>query len=250
MSSQAQNPYQYGGDFFPQSVAQAGVDVRVDFIRKTYTHLTASILGFAFVIAMLLQIPAVADPQTGICAKMLRMPFSYLIAMFGLMAVSWFCQKMVANNTSVGTQYAGLIIYTVAEAIFFTPMIWLAGLVDRMAVPTAGAVTVVVFLGLTASVFMTKADFSFMRSALTIGTLGALAVGVCMIVFGADQMWMLVLMGVFVVLSCGYILYHTSGVLHHYPVGMHVAAALALFASITTLFWYVLQLVMALSGRD
>ena len=99
-------------------------------------------------------------------------------------------------------------------------------------------------------VFMTKADFSFLRSALMIGTLGALAVAICMMFTGVTQGWFLILMGVFVILACGYILYNTSNVLHHYPVGMHVAASLALFASLTTLFWYVLHLVMLLSGRD
>jgi FtsH-binding integral membrane protein len=53
-----------------------------------------------------------------------------------------------------------------------------------------------------------------------------------------------------IVLMCGYILYDTSNVLHHYRIGSHVAASLALFASLATLFWYVIQLLMALSSRD
>jgi hypothetical protein len=244
--SYSENPYQPSGSFYPVSAAESAVDERVDFIRKTYVHLTAAVLGFAFIIAVLLQISAVQN----ICQSMFHTPWSYLIAMFALMAVSWVCDKWAANAASVSTQYAGLIVYTIAEALFFTPMIWLAGHFEG-ALMTAGAVTGVVFIGLTLSVFITKADFSFMRSALMIGTLGALAVAMCMMFIpGATQGWMLILMGVFVVLACGYILYNTSNVLHHYPVGMHVAASLALFASLTTLFWYVLQIVIALSGRD
>ena len=52
-----------------------------------------------------------------------------------------------------------------------------------------------------------------------------------------------------VALACGYILYHTSNILHHYHIGQHVAASLALFASVALLFWYILRLVMAF-GRD
>ena len=89
-----------------------------------------------------------------------------------------------------------------------------------------------------------------MRSALMIGSFGAIAVAICMMFMGMTSGWFLILMGVFVILACGYILYNTSYVLHHYPVGMHVAASLALFASLTTLFWYVLQIVMAFSGDD
>jgi len=35
-------------------------------------------------------------------------------------------------------------------------------------------------------------------------------------------------------LACGYILYDTSNVLHHYRIGQHVAAALALLAILGT----------------
>ena len=51
-----------------------------------------------------------------------------------------------------------------------------------------------------------------------------------------------------IALACGYILYDTSNVLHHYRIGQHVAASLALFASVALLFWYLVQLFM--SRRD
>ena len=47
-----------------------------------------------------------------------------------------------------------------------------------------------------------------------------------------------------VVVAAGYILYYTSNILHHYPIGAHVAAALALFAAVALLFWYLLQFLM------
>jgi FtsH-binding integral membrane protein len=83
---------------------------------------------------------------------------------------------------------------------------------------------------------------------LVLGGLAAMAVILCMILFGLN-------LGVFfslamVVLASGYILYDTSNVMHHYRTDQHVAAALALFASVALLFWYVLQILIALSGRD
>ena len=39
------------------------------------------------------------------------------------------------------------------------------------------------------------------------------------------------------------ILYQTSNILRHYRTDQHVAAALALFAAIALLFWYILRLV-------
>ena len=47
----------------------------------------------------------------------------------------------------------------------------------------------------------------------------------------------------------GAILYDTSNVLHHYRTEQYVAAALALFASVALLFWYILQIVISLSNR-
>jgi FtsH-binding integral membrane protein len=47
-----------------------------------------------------------------------------------------------------------------------------------------------------------------------------------------------------VALMSGYILYYTSNVMHHYRTDQHVAAALALFAAIATLFYYILEILM------
>jgi len=47
-----------------------------------------------------------------------------------------------------------------------------------------------------------------------------------------------------IALACGYILFHTSNVMHHYRIGQHVAAALALFAAVALLFWYIVLLFM------
>ena len=52
-----------------------------------------------------------------------------------------------------------------------------------------------------------------------------------------------------VVFAAGAILYDTSNVLHHYRTEQHVAASLALFASVGLLFWYILQIVISLSNR-
>jgi len=47
-----------------------------------------------------------------------------------------------------------------------------------------------------------------------------------------------------VALSCGYIIFQTSNLLHQYRTDQPVAAALALFASVALLFWYIVQILM------
>ena len=102
------------------------------------------------------------------------------------------------------------------------------------------------FSALTAAVFITRKDFSFLRTFLVFGGFAAMGLILVAIVFGLH-------LGAFflyamIALACGYILYDTSNVLHHYRIGQHVAASLALFASVALLFWYLVQLFM--SRRD
>ena len=97
-------------------------------------------------------------------------------------------------------------------------------------------------------VMLSGADFSFLRTALALGGFVALGVIVCSMIFQFTLG--LVFIAALITLASGYILYDTSNVLHHYRIGQHVAAALALFASVALLFWYMIQLVMALNSRD
>jgi Integral membrane protein, interacts with FtsH len=50
---------------------------------------------------------------------------------------------------------------------------------------------------------------------------------------------------VMVLVCAGFILYNTSNIIHHYPTNRPAGAALHLFASIATMFWYVLRLFMS-----
>ena len=108
---------------------------------------------------------------------------------------------------------------------------------------TAAIATLGLFTALTAVVFITRKDFSFMRSGLMFAGFAAMGLIVCAILFNFS------LGPIFtyamIAFACGHILYDTSNVLHRYRIGQHVAASLSLFASVALLFWYVLRLVMS-----
>ena len=90
--------------------------------------------------------------------------------------------------------------------------------------------------------FVTKTDFSFLKWALVAGGFVALAAIVVGVMMGFSLgIWFSIAM---VVLASGAILYNTSNILHHYHTDQHVAASLALFASVALLFWYVIQIFM------
>jgi len=114
-------------------------------------------------------------------------------------------------------------------------------------IESAAFVTLLAFGGLTAVVFLTQADFSFIGSFLKYAFVVALVLIVAASVFGLS-------LGTFfsvgmVVLAGGAILYDTSNVLRRYPEDRYVGAALELFASVALMFWYVLRLFMA-AERD
>ena len=169
-----------------------------------------------------------------------------LIFLGGFMAVTWIAQKWaMSDSSSVGKQYVGLGLYTVAEAVFFVPVLAFASMQDANIVPMAGLITAVIFGGLTATVFVSGADFSFLRGALSIGMWAALGLIVASFFFPFTLgIWFAA--GMIVLLS-GFVLYETSNVLHHYRTHQHVAASLALFASVATLFFYVVRLLSLLS---
>jgi FtsH-binding integral membrane protein len=220
---------------------QAGIAERADFIKKTYLHLLGAVLLFCGL--------EVAFIQGGLAKSFYEMlagngQFAWLAVLGGFMVVSWIANSWALSATSVGKQYAGLGLYVVAESILFAPLLYVAARFGgEDVIPTAGLITLLTFGGLTAAVFITGKDFSFLKTGLIFGGFAAMGAILCGALMGFQ------LGNVFtiamIVLSCGYILYYTSNVLHQYQIGQHVAAALALFAAVALLFWYILQLVMS-----
>lgn len=237
------NPFAYSDQFVIADAAP--VAARGDFIAKTYIHLTGAVLAFAAICAAILNTPAVLQP---ILELMLGNQWGPLIFVGGFMVVSWVANSWARSGQSVGLQYAGLALYVVAEAIIITPLLWIADRMGGNVIATAGVVTFLLFLGMSAIVYITRFNFSFLGPFLMVAGLGAIGLILCSILFGFTLG--LAFTVAMIVLACGYILYDTSNVLHQYAIGQHVAASLALFASVALLFWYVLRLVMSLQSRD
>ncbi|MES2709128.1 MAG: Bax inhibitor-1 family protein [Verrucomicrobiota bacterium] len=216
---------------------------RATFIRKTYLHV-AGALGALVVLETLLMSSPVAP---ALASLMLTGKFSWLIVLGLFMFVSHIADKWASTATSLGGQYAGLALYVAAETIILCPLLMMASDYADGIIMKAGLITVGVFLGLTWVAFTTKKDFSFMAGFLKIGCMVALGTIVVGIVFGFNLgLWFT---GAMLLLVGGTILYQTSNVIHHYNTNQYVAASLALFASIATLFWYVLQLLLSQSRK-
>ena len=214
---------------------------RSQFIRRTYGHLAGAILAFIVLETLLLNAPFAES----MIKLMVGGKYNFLIVLGLFMGVSWLAQSWAQSGASLGMQYMGLGLYVVAEAIIFMPLLYVAAFYSNTqdVIPMAGLMTLGLFLGLTGVVVFTKADFSFLRSILTIGGFVALGVIVASIVFGFNLG--LLFSGAMVLFAGIAILYHTSAVLRDYPTTQYVAASLTLFASVALLFWYILRIFMS-----
>jgi FtsH-binding integral membrane protein len=224
------------------SVAEAPIATRTEFVRKTYMHLAGAIGLFVVLETLLIQMGA-----GEVALSLLSLSrYSWLAVMAGFMGVSWIANKWAYGGTSQSTQYAGLILYTLAEAVIFLPLIMIAVKFDPSAIGKAGVVTGFMVLGLTAIGFTTKKDFSFLGGMLKVTAFVALGLIVASILMGFSLgIWFSAAMVIF---ASGSILYNTSKIMYHYAPGQHVAASLSLFASVALLFWYVLRIFLA--ARD
>lgn len=224
--------------------ARAAEDARASFIRRTYAHLAVAVLAFVGLETLIFQSGAAESIIRGMGQA------GYIIVLIAFIGAGYLAQWWAHNAASAAMQYAGLALYVVAETIIFVPLLYYAIYFckDPNVVPTAGVLTMGIFGGLTASVFVTRRDYSSMGPILCCSGFILLAVAVAGALFGFGLgLWFSFAC---VALACGYIIYDTSNVLHHYRTDQHVGAALELFASVALLFYYILRILMQFSSRD
>jgi len=213
---------------------------RVQFYKKTYLNVALGVLAFIIIEYFFLHSGTIVK-----FALSLTQGKMWLLMLGGFMLATNYAERMAIRSTDLRKQYLGYLIYIVAEAFIFVPLLILAiYFSDNPAViKQATVLTLSLFTGLSAVVLLTNKDFSFLRSALTI--VGFIAMGLIAagILFGFNLgLWFSAGM---IILAAGSILYQTSNLVHKYRTDQYVAAALGLFASLMLLFWYILRILMS-----
>lgn len=213
---------------------------RATFIRRAYMHLAGAVVGFIILSALFI--------FSGLGKMMLRVlmnsgQFGWLVVLGAFILVSMLATRLADNVESNQTQLIGLGIYVLAEALIFAPLLTLAAYINPAIIGAAGITTALLVGGLTFTAFTTKKDFSFIRSFLTMAGFIAFGAIIASIFMGFSLgVWFSAAM---VLLCAGFVLYDTSNIIHHYPTDRPAGAALHLFASIATMFWYVLRIFMS-----
>lgn len=229
----------------PGAVATVGVNERVAFLRRTYGHLAVAI--FALVGVTYLFVNSELGARFTFWAFGGSLNWLMVLGLF--MVVGFITDRLARSDTSPVLQYIGLALGVVAEGIILTPLLFVAAhyAKDPYIIHKAGLFTLLIFAGLTGTVFITRKDFSFLRGILMVGSFAALGIIIASMIFGFHLGTIFAV--AMIVLMAGYILYQTSLLMAYFRPTQHVSAALMLFSTIATLFWYVLTLLMSLQ-RD
>jgi len=214
-------------------------DKRIVFYKKTYTNLALAVLLFVIVEWAFFQSAAIIE-----FAYSMTQGWRWLLMLGGFMFATNYAEKLALTNHNINQQYAGLLLFVVAEAFIFIPLIGIATVIAENGgnniLNQAAILTLSLFTGLSAIALLTKKDFSFLRSILTIGTFIAIGLIIAGALFGFNLgLWFSVGM---VILASGSILYQTSNMVHKYSEDQYVGASLGLFASLMLLFWYILSI--------
>jgi len=229
--------------------ANVALDDRVAFIRKVYLMTLSGILMF-FGVAGGLAFGAAAGvaPAVAIVKMMLGIhPLIYFLGFLGLSMAAHKLAFVPGLNILAYYTFAGALGLLTAPLLLFALAAAGGGL---HIIGQAFGLTTLTFGGLTAYVFISKKDFSFLGGFLAVGMIMAIVATfgliIATMVFDVQVDMMSTALSIFVtLLFIGYILYDTSNVLHRYATDMVVPAAMALMVDFVMLFRLILSLLLS-----
>jgi len=225
-----------------QPLIEVTDDTRAAFYRKAYAHVALATLLFIIVETILLRIEPLVEFMVS-----LTQGWSWLLVLGAFMFATNYAEKLAHTTHDKTKQYLALLLFVVAEAVIFIPLLTIAITYTQgepsSIINQAAIMTLALFTGLSAVVLITKKDFSFLRSFLAIGFVIAVGAIIAGMIFGFNLG--LVFSAGMIVLAAGTILYQTSQLVHNYSTDQYVGASLGLFASLMLLFWYILSIFMS-----
>ena len=229
----------------PFIVSEAPASDRVAFFKRTYLHVAGAFAAFGALLYAFFVTDVARSIMQGFGSIMGSMGgFGILVVMLMFWGGTYVAQKMAENRASRPSQYLGLGLYVVLEAIIFVPLIVMVaiktnGNPGEILIP-ACAVTAALVVGLTVAVFTMGIDFSFLRVAIVIGSICALGI-ILVAAFTDSQLgnWFSIIM---ILLMATVILYQTQVIKDGCETDQHVLAAFILFSAFVTLLFYVIRL--------
>lgn len=224
----------WGGSLQARTAAEASLQERLGFIRKVYSLFFAAtlfaiggvLLGFAY------------EPFRLFA---LEHPWLMLFAVIGgVLGAS-------ALRHKPGINLVALFGFTTLTGVMISPLLWYVSLTNPASILQAGVLTVGIFGGLTAYVFISNKDFSFLRGMLVTGLIVVVLAGLLNVLIVGSTALGFATAAASLLLFSGFVLYDTSNIIRRYPTNEYVAGALDLYLDAFNIFLALLRL---LNSRD
>jgi FtsH-binding integral membrane protein len=212
----------------PFTAAEASVGDRIAFIRKVYSLFFVATL-FAVGGALL------GLAYTPLMAAALQHPIIIFILMIGgVMGAQ-------AVRHVPGVNLAALFGFTTLTGVIISPVLYVIGRTNPGSILQAGVLTVGIFGGLTAYVFISRRDFSFLRGMVTVGLV--IVIGAALINLFVGSLGLgFAISSAALLLFAGFVLYDTSNIIRRYPTNEYVAGALSLYLDAFNIFLALLRI--------
>ena len=210
-------------------VVQAAVSDRMAFIKKVY-----SLLGLSLLTGILASAFTLNNHSFLITVD--QYYWGFVIAEIAVLLLCLWKRKAATLG------FVLLFTFTILSGVTVSPLIF----AYKHVAFQAAALTVVAFCGLTAYVFVSKKDFSFLGGILWVGIILMVVGGLLNVFFfkSFNLQYFMAWIGVF--LFSGFILYDTSNIIRKYNTDEYIAGALSLYLDILNLF---IHLLIILGGR-
>jgi modulator of FtsH protease len=217
-----------------RTAAQASVAERLGFIRKVYA---------LFFIATLFAVGGVALGfiYTPLMVAAFEHPWMALFAMLGAV------YGAQALRHKPGINLFALFGFTTLTGVIISPLLYIISRTNPASIFQAGVLTVGIFGGLTAYVFISNKDFSFLRGMVTTGLIVIILAGLLNIFLVGSSAFSFAIAAATLLLFAGFVLYDTSNIIRRYPTNEYVAGALSLYLDAFNIFLALLRILN--SGR-
>jgi modulator of FtsH protease len=220
------------GSYGVETAARASVAERMGFVRKVYALFFAATL---FAVA-------------GVGAGLMYPPIMYAVAAHPWISIIvLFGGVMAAQAVRLmpGVNLLALFAFTAFTGVFISPLIAIYTRMNPASIWQAGLLTVGIFGGLTAYVFVSKKDFSFLRGMMWTGLIVVILAGLLNVFIVGSSALAFGISCAALLLFSGFVLYDTSNIIRRYPVNEYVAGALSLYLDAFNIFLALLRILNA-----
>ncbi len=220
------------GSFGVETAAQASVAERMGFVRKVYALFFAATLFAVAGVGVGLAFPPV---MMAIAAHPWITFFALMGGVLGAQAV----------RHVRGVNLLALFAFTTLTGVVISPAIAIYTRMNPASIWQAGLLTVGIFGGLTAYVFVSKKDFSFMRGMVVTGLIVVFLAGLLNLFIVGSSALAFAISCAALLLFSGFVLYDTSNIIRRYPTNEYVAGALDLYLDAFNIFLALLRILNA-----